>query len=368
MIVLHLDSEKSWRGGEQQVAYLMQELQNKKVMNIVGCHRGSKLEQYCNQNQITCFPVDYGGTQLKAAWQIKRFCQTHKIDLIHMHSAKAHTAGVYAAKLLGNTPKLILSKRTDFPVRNNFLSNFKYNYTGIKKILCVSSKIKEVLDESLTNTQKSITVYSGVNPERFQFNSETTQNDYLRKTFNLKDCDIIIGNTSALAPHKDYYTFLKTAKKLHQINENVHFFLIGDGPLADDLQSYVQKNEMNHYVHFTGFITNLEDILPTLDYFLMTSKEEGLGTSLLDAMVCKVPIVATHAGGIPEIVINQKTGLVAPVGDYKKLCEELNYLINNPNEKTRLIQNAYEMVLKSFDKKITAEQTHQIYLDTLNKV
>jgi glycosyltransferase involved in cell wall biosynthesis len=357
MIVLHLDSEKSWRGGEQQVAYLMQELQLKNVTNIVGCPAGSKLEQYCHQNQITCFNVSFGGSQLKAAWQIRNFCKKHKVDIIHMHSAKAHTAGVYSA-LMGNATNLILSKRTDFPVRNNILSKFKYNYSGIKKILCVSNKIQEVLNESLKDTSKSVTVYSGINPARFNFDKK---NDFLRDKFNLSADNILIGNTSALAPHKDYYTFLKTAQLVHEQNDKTHFFLIGNGPLTDELKSYVTKNKMDGYVHFTGFLNNLEEVLPTLDFFLMTSMEEGLGTSLLDSMVCRVPIVATHAGGIPEIVIHQKTGLVAPIGDFKKLSKELLFLIENPSQKEVFVENAYQLATQSFNKKTTAEQTLRIY-------
>ena len=361
MIVLHLDSENSWRGGEQQVAYLMEELKKQNVTSIVGCPLGSKLEEYCHRNQITCFPVSFGGTHLKAAWQIKKFCANHKIDIIHMHSAKAHTAGVYSA-LLGNKTRLILSKRTDFPVRNNLLSRFKYNYVGIEKILCVSNKIKDVLNESLNDHTKSVTVYSGINPDRFELNNE---NQFLREIFKLRPDDILIGNTSALAPHKDYFTFVKTAQEVHKQNQKAHFFLIGNGPLEQELRSYVKNKKIDHYIHFTGFITNLEQVLPTLDFFLMTSMEEGLGTSLLDAMVCKVPIVATHAGGIPEIVIHQKTGLVAPIGSYQKLAQEIIYLINNPQEKEKYIENAYQLATKNFHKKTTAEQTLSIYKECL---
>jgi glycosyltransferase involved in cell wall biosynthesis len=361
MIVLHLDSEKSWRGGEQQVAYLMEELHSKDVKNIVGCPPNSKLQQYCENNKIPFFTIPYGGTNLKAAMTLKKYCQQHKVDIIHMHSAKAHTVGVYA-KVMGNTPTLILSKRTDFPVRNNFLSQFKYNHPAIKKILCVSNKIKEVLDESLTDKNKSITVYSGINPAKFNLNSN---NSLLREKFKLADDAIIVGNTSALADHKDYYTFLRTAKKVHEQNSRVHFFIIGNGPMESELMVYVNQHDMSEYVHFTGFLTNLPEVLPTLDIFLMTSKEEGLGTSLLDAMACKVPIVATHAGGIPEIVIHQKTGLVSPIGDDSKLSKELLYLIAHPEKKDELISNAFEMVHNNFHKKITAQQTFEAYQGAL---
>jgi len=92
----------------------------------------------------------------------------------------------------------------------------------------------------------------------------------------------------------------------------------------------------------------------------MTSKTEGLGTSLLDAMACKVPIVATRAGGIPEIVINEKTGLTADIGDHQQLSKLVLRIIENPEIRKTLSDNAFNFV-KKFDRKVTAEQTLDVY-------
>lgn len=357
MIVLHLDSEKTWRGGEQQVSYLIEELKNFGVSSIVGAHPESKLYQYAIENNIEVIKIPYGGLQLNAAKVVANYCKDKKVDFIHMHSAKAHTVGVYST-WFGHNSDLILSKRTDFAVRNNFMSLYKYNHPKIKKILCVSNKIKEILDRSLKDNSISMTVYSGINPERFNVKNIE---GYLKNKFNLSHDSIIIGNTSAISDHKDYFTFLNVAKNISSKDKRFKFFIIGSGPLEQQVKDEVKKLHLDNCVYFTGFINNITEVLRNLDIFLMTSKEEGLGTSLLDAMICKVPIVATAAGGIPEIVKHENTGLLSQVGDAEHLANNLLRMYNEKELQTQCVENAYKMVKDNFSKKMTAKKTFEVY-------
>ena len=96
----------------------------------------------------------------------------------------------------------------------------------------------------------------------------------------------------------------------------------------------------------------------------MPSKTEGLGTSLLDAMACKLPIVATEAGGIPEIVINGKTGLTAAIGNHEELAKLILKIIENPSIAKTLSENAFSFV-KKFDRKMTAELTLEVYKEII---
>ena len=110
----------------------------------------------------------------------------------------------------------------------------------------------------------------------------------------------------------------------------------------------------------TGFRQDIPQILPELDIFLITSKTEGLGTSILDALACNVPVVAAQAGGIPEIIIDQQTGLSAPVGDSTKLAQQVNYLLQNPVLKNQLIRNATKH-LEAFTTATMANKTLNVY-------
>ena len=140
MNVLHLSSEKTWRGGEQQIAYLIEELDKQGVENFVACRKKSAFEEHCIKNNINHISLPFANNfDASTAWQIRNFCNYANIDLMHMHSSRSHTMAVLAT-VFGSAANMILSRRVDFPSAGNWLSKYKYNHPKIKKILCVSER------------------------------------------------------------------------------------------------------------------------------------------------------------------------------------------------------------------------------------
>jgi glycosyltransferase involved in cell wall biosynthesis len=360
--VLHLSSEKSWRGGEQQIAYLIDELNSLGVHNYIACRKGSNFEKYCMDKKWKHYSLNFKPPfDIVTAYQINRICKKHQIDILHMHTSYGHTLGMLST-LFGNKARLILSRRVDNPIRNSWFTSWKYNHPRIEKILTVSDAIREILNNKLKDRSKIITVHSGIDPSKFNHKSHV---GYLRDRYHLDQDTLLIGNTSALSDHKDYPTYLNVARYI--ISKGVHakFFIIGTGEMSEAIQKMITDQKLEKHVIMTGFLNNLPVVLPELDIFLMTSKTEGLGTSILDAFACEVPVVATRTGGIPEMVIHEKTGLLSPVKDYKDLGENILRIINDPNLRKELTANARKMVLENFSRDITASRTLRIYRNIL---
>jgi len=361
MKILHLSSERTWRGGEQQIAYLIEELQNENVHCFVACRKNSAFESYCKKNLIDHVSLPFANEfDIITALRIKGFCKYIGIDLVHLHSSHSHAIGVWS-HLLGNNLPIILSRRVDFPIKNNFLSRFKYNYDGIKKIICVSETIKEIVSKDVKDRSKCVTVYSGIDPNKFK--GKTNQN-ILREEYKIPANYAIIANTSAIAPHKDHFTFVNTAEELIRQKLKAKFFIIGAGPSYNEIANYIEQKQLQQHIYMTGFRDDIPGILPEIDIFLMTSKTEGLGTTILDAFANKIPVVATRAGGIPEIVINEKTGLTVEIKDYRSLAQCVICLLNDERLTKRLTENAFNS-LKHFTKEKIAEKTLEIYKELL---
>lgn len=361
MNVLHLSSEKTWRGGEQQIAYLIEESVKNGVNCHVACRKNTPFEEYCKRQKLPYVALPFANEfDLSTALRLKSYCRKHKIDLVHAHSAHSHALSVWA-DLLGNKAKIILSRRVDFPVKDNLLSRFKYNYKGITRIICVSEKIKEVMMPALERPEICVTVHSGIDLNRF-VNSKNTGK--LHREFNLPPNLPIIGNISAIAEQKDYFTFVKTAGLLLQRGLNAKFFIIGDGPMRVEIEDFVKKQKLAEHIIFTGFRTDIPEVLPELDVFLITSQTEGLGTTILDAFACRVPVVATKGGGIPEIVRNGETGLLADIYGTEQLADQVMRVFNEPGLRDLLTQNAYRF-LQDFRKENTARKTLEIYRQVL---
>lgn len=357
MTILHLSSEKTWRGGEQQIAYLIQELNSRGINNLVACRKGSAFETHCRQQEIPYFSLPFSNSlDLRTALGLRRICTKAGIDLMHLHSSKSHGVAVLSA-WLGNSTPMVLSRRVDFPLKRNWLSQKKYNHPGIRKIVCVSDAIKEIVQKDIAEPTKAITIYSGIDLQKF---STEESSRHLRQQYNIPDDHWIIGNTAAIASHKDYYTFVDTAAILSEQQFPAYFFIIGNGPQEENIKAYVQEKGLQDKIIFTGFLNNIPSILPELDLFLMTSKTEGLGTSLLDAFASKVPVVATAAGGIPEIVKHEQSGLLTNVGDSHQLAIEVVRIFQDTALRAKTVEGAWELV-KKFDKRITADKTLALY-------
>ncbi len=375
--IAHLSTPKNWRGGEQQIAYLATELdQNNTIQQTVLTPQNSSLsdfiKKYKEENKASNLDVKSleGSSKFGQARFLAKFCKENNIDIVHLHDAHAHTIAILSAVFFQNTTKFILSRRVDFPVKNNFFSKYKYNHSSIKKIVCVSDKIKEITAKSIKDKSKLVTVHSGIDLKKFENIKHPTT--ILREEFGLEKNTILIGNVAALAPHKDYITFLETAKLLlpklkeREKQENtyreIRFFLIGkeDGS-ENEIQGWLNQNqEIKDYFILTGFRNDIPIILKELDIFLFTSQTEGLGTSILDAFASKVVVVATAAGGIPESVIDNKTGLLSEIKNTVSLAENVEKVLYDDELRNNLIQNA-TLHLQNFTKENTAKKTLEIY-------
>lgn len=356
MRILHLSSEKTWRGGEQQIAYLIEELRLQNIESVVVVRAGSAFEEHCRKHGLDYVQANYRNEfDIGTALLIKRTARLKGVDLVHIHTGKSHGLAVLAAKLGMKTP-MILSKRTDHPIKPNWFSRYKFNFEQIKNILCVSNKIKEIIDRDLKDKSRSIAVHSGIDLAKFKFEKK----NYFHEFFHLDRNIRFVGNTSAISEHKDYFTFVDTAEKVCEKNQNVRFLIIGNGPLESEIRSYISSKKLEGKVLLTGFLENLNEVLFNLDVFLMTSKEEGLGTSILDAHACGVPVVATRAGGIPEIVIDGQTGTLCEIGDADALAKAVEDRLKDRNT-----FQAKDFVM-GFSKKMTAQKTREIYQKILN--
>jgi len=355
--VLHVSSESTWRGGEQQIAYLISELDKLGVESVVLCKSGSIFESYCEENRIKFYSAHFtSNLDLKTSLKLKKVCKYEEPDLIHAHTSRAHSLTLYST-YFGVSIPIVVSRRVDFPIK----TPWKYDHNAVKRIICVSDSIKSIVIEKIRNQEKCITIHSGIDTHKFS----TSKKSSLIREYGIEDSFKSVGNTSAIADHKDYFTFVDTAREVLKEKKDVVFFIIGDGPLESQIREYININHLDKSVILTGFREDIIDILPGLDCFLMTSKTEGLGTSLLDAMAAGVPVVATKGGGIPEIIIHEKTGLISDVGDSISLSVQVIRILEDIKLRHSLIQEGLNFV-DNFTSEEMARLTFAEYTSILN--
>lgn len=361
--VFHLSSESTWRGGEQQIIYLVEETRKLGVEAVVGCKKDSQVEAYCKEHNLPFRSLDFKSAyDFSTAREVIRICKDEGFDLVQTHTSKSHTMSVISG-LIGLDLPQIMTRRVDFPVKDNWFSRFKYNYSKIVRIICISETIKRITEPDIKDKTKLVTIHSGTDVEKF---APYKDSDWLRKEFYLPKEVVVIGNTSAISGQKDYPTFVSVAEKVLSERRDVHFFIIGDGPERKEIEDLVEKKNLQNKITFTGFRKNIREILPALDVFLFTSQTEGLGTSVLDAMAAGVPIVATNAGGVSEMVNHEQNGLLFPIKDVPQLTSGVLKMLDDPGLVEKLIAGGKKTV-QQFSKQKTAQTTVELYKDILKE-
>ncbi len=362
MRVLHLNSEKSWRGGERQTLYLIQALEKEGVHSFLACKKDSALQEAAAGHHFPCFGLAFlNAWDVYTAWQLRRLCLIHQIDLMHAHTSHAHSLAFLSLLFAHKTP-LLVTRRVDYPLSSNFFSRYKYESSSVKKIICVSAAVKKAMREQIQESHKLEVIHSGIDIEAFS--RQRGKKSLLREQYSIPENSILIGNSSALSPQKDYYSFIDTAALVLKKRKNTHFFIIGEGKSKAKLQAYAFAKKIEQNLHFTGFRNDIEYILPELDIFLFTSQDEALGTAILNAFAASVPVVSTNVGGISELISHEQNGLLASKKDAPALAKHVLNLIGSPQLRAKLVRMGRKKV-KDFSYTSTAKKNFQVYQEVL---
>lgn len=361
--VLHIDTQMSWRGGQQQAYYLHKSLITLGIKSLMLCQPNSEMALKCHNENTPHFIVKISNeVDLIAVFKILKLINQHKFNIIHCHSAHALTIGIILKIMLRHLV-LIGSRRVDFPIRKHLLSTFKYSTPLVDKIVCISENIKQVMLDSGIHESKLEMIHSGIDINKFE---------------NMKDCPVpeeikefigkrkIIGTIAALVGHKDYPTLLRAARLVIDKDDDCVFIAVGDGRDKEMLLNLKKDLYLGNDFIFTGYKSNVKDYLAYFDIFVLSSKLEGLGTSVLDAMSAGIPVVACSSGGIPEMIVHQENGLLAETENPEDLAEKLEYALHNHDIMQTYALKSKEIVQK-FSIERTVEHNIKLYKRLLNE-
>jgi glycosyltransferase involved in cell wall biosynthesis len=344
--ILHINLERGWRGGERQTLYLMEGLRA----------LGHECRLLARPNEL------FIGRTLKAgipATSIKKPFLFHGSllkgwDVIHAHESRGLQMAA-SWKPLHKRP-IVYTRRVDYiPSRQPFT---RMVYRRIDRLVAISSKIESVMRLWGFDPGMIRVIKSSVPLETSQSTDKVGE---LRARFGSRK---VVGCIAALVGHKDHATLLKAASILDRTRPDVVFLLIGDGPLMKDLGKLASDLGLSNVI-FEGYVEDPYPYFEIFDVFAMTSKEEGLGSSILDAFRYRVPVVATDAGGMPELVKDGETGLLVRVGDFRMVAEAVVRFLDDGRTRLECTENAHALVSKDFTVEAMSKAYEEVYLEVL---
>ncbi len=358
MKVLHFNTERTWRGGEQQTLYLMRELQARGVESHLVCQPGSPMAARAQAAGVSVFPVrTRGEVDLGACRRIRRLIGRHGVDLLHAHTSHAHSLAFWAS--LGLPVRRLVTRRVDYSIfRHSFLrlSGFKYRRMA-HHYIAISGRIREVLIGDGIPAGRISVVPSGVDPARF----ESAPGDAVAAEFRLRPRDRVVINAGQLVGIKGQRYLVRAIPRVLEKVPDARFFIIGGGPLQTELSALAHSLGLSDRLVLTGFRPDVGAFYRAADLFVMSSTSEGLGTAVLDAMALGIPVVASRAGGIPEAVADGVNGRLVPPADPEALAAGIIELLTDAEKAERYGQAGRERVLREFSVGSMVARTLAVY-------
>ena len=361
MSLFQIDAGKEWRGGQRQSLFLAKELKRRGLPFFFIVQPESPLHQKACEAELPVLPFKMRNefdlpAILRLAWAMKR----KKCLLVHFHDAHSAAVGSVAASL-AKVPFRIITRRVDFPLKKNYFSRRKY-MKNIDVIIAISEGVKKVLVEGGVDPENVEVISSGIDFSSFEEDSSAlTSKDYLHREFSFAVDDYLVGIVAHLADHKGHQYLIQATKILKQQAPKIKTIIVGEGPLSMELDRQAKELDVEDIIFFLGFRKDIPKILSSLDLFVLSSHLEGMGSSILDAMASRLPVVATKVGGIPEVVINGETGLLVPPRNPSALARAILMLYSDKTLASRLGQKGYELVHRKFSAEAMADKVVRLY-------
>jgi glycosyltransferase involved in cell wall biosynthesis len=350
--VLHVDSAATWRGGQNQVLLTATGMARRGVRTAIACRAGGELLARAAGAGAAVRPLPFRGDLWPPAiLGLARLLRRERPGALLLHDPHAVTAGLVAARLAGRVPRVAV-RRVDFPLRGA-LSRAKY--AACDRVIVVSRAIGSVVEGGGVPTDRLRLVYEGV-PDR----APAGGGGEALAGLGIPTGVPVVGNAAALTGHKDHATLLEAFAVLRERLPEARLVIAGEGELRPALEAQVRTRGLGDRVVFAGFRRDLDRLLPAFSVFCLSSKLEGLGTTLLDAMAFGLPIVATAAGGIPEAVEEGVTGRVVPPGDPGALAEALGSVLGDDEKRRAYGRAGRTRFLERFTDEHMVEETLRV--------
>jgi len=319
-------------------------------------------------NRIKFYPNPYFRNSynpvlgLKAMREVKKVVEDFKLDIVHCHSTVAGFWTRLALRQAQGKPVVIFTAHgwgftegAPFLRKNLVILAEKLVAKFCDKIICVSEYDKELaLKHKIAKPGKLIVIHNGVEIDKVKIEKCKAKN------YTSKVKIVFVGR---LSKPKDPLLLLKAFNLLTQdLKEKSEILMVGDGEKRKELERFIEENKLDEKVKLLGVLPR-ENVFQTLgesDIFVLTSNYEGFPMTILEAMSCGLPVIASDVGGVREAV-NEDNGFLIQRGNKEGFKKALVKLIENPDLRKRMGQNARKRAEKEFSLEKMLEKTFKVY-------
>lgn len=371
MKILHFIESGGLYGAESVILNLSREMAANNVYTpVVGCIISSPEEQCALYDKALEYGIAAKKLVLRNAWlfidipTVARQLKRDKISLLHSHGYKPSVFGFFISLLTGipimaTCHLWFLHGKAPLKMRVMVgLELLLYKFFPV--VVAVSEPIKTILVSHGVAPDKIRVIKNGiVIGDYLDMNQKNIES--LRAELKLQPRELCVVNIARLSRQKAQWHIITAANKILELGYRVKFFIVGDGPLREELTMQIQKNGVQGSVQLLGFRQDVKALLQVADIFLLPSLDEGMPMALLEATASKTPVVATPVGDIQKLIQSEYSGVLVKVDDPEDLVQCLEKIISSEKLRAFFSLNAFDAVKDSYSSKVMYEQYVKVY-------
>jgi glycosyltransferase involved in cell wall biosynthesis len=356
--VVHVSTASSWRGGERQALFLASGLEEQGFRSVAAVKAHSEMHMRCIEHDIPVEPLPFKG-ELDGFSMLRLSSLLRKTaaSIVHAHDAHGVSFASVAGMLAG--VPAVATRRVDFPLQS------PWKYRRLSKLICISRAVRNICASSGLDPTDMPVVQSGIDTE-WAMAADPDRKGVIEQFFPGLPVSRLLLNVASLVDHKGQVFLLEAMSAVLSRFPDSALLIAGEGELRRALEAKASLMGISGRVCFAGFRTDVARLIRSCDVFVMPSRMEGLGTSLMDAMAAGKPVVATTAGGMEELVENRVSGLQVSPCDPLSLSSALLELIENRDLSTALAAGARKRALASFSIGHMVRGTAEVYRSVLS--
>lgn len=359
MLSLHIDTARTWRGGQQQALLTVLGLRERGHRAVLVAHPEGELYKRASEGPDLVALAPMTEIDLAAAWRLSRVVRQFRPAIVHAHDPHAVSMAATALSFgaVSPSPPLVASRRVDFHLSGNSLSRWKYRQ--VTRFIAASGAIRDILVDDGIPAEMVTVVHDGIDVARVQ----RWPTSDMHATFWLPHGVPVVVNVGALVGHKGQRHLLEAWPLVMRAVPDAHLVILGEGELRAPLERQVKDLHLERAVRLPGFRDDVISLMRSADLFVMSSVTEGLGSTVLDAMALGLAVVGTRAGGIPEAVVHGETGLLVPPAEPKPLASAMVRLLKDPLLRAQYGHAGRTRVEQHFGVNKLVEGTLAVYQD-----
>ncbi len=357
--ILHTESSYGLGGQEYRILREARAMRQRGHEVVIAAPSGSQLLQLSNEEGLVCEAIPVGITGwMRLVPIFLHMIKKYHIQIIHTHGSQDSWLASLAGRLSFHRPIIVRMRHKSTPVARTFRHHVLYRCLPHAIITTGEAVRQQLMTQIHVSPARVFSIATGVDLTRFQ---PSEPDMTIKHSLGLGAHEFLVGTVAFLRPEKGLEVFIDALALLQSRFPQMRGVIVGDGPEYGKLYQRICDHQLERMIVLAGFRKDVPELLKTFDVFVLSSHEEGLPQTVLQALAVERAVVASSVGSVPEVIRDGETGLLVPSGDPFALSKKLEFLLGEPRQRAALGYAGSQVVQQNYSLAAMVRKTEQVY-------